>query len=97
MAKPQKSNFRWSKTELKNMLEKLATYSKPTLGFKEVANALGRTPEAVAWQYYNAVKKYSKKKPTIPNVVKQASILKLEFQISNIRIFNNKMVIELEN
>ena len=32
-----KSNLRWSKTELKNMLEKLATYSKPTLGFKEVA------------------------------------------------------------
>ena len=97
MSKSPKSNSRWSKNDRKVMLEKLATYSKPTLGFKEVANALGRTPEAVSWQYYNSVKKYTKKKPIIPNVIKQASTLKLEFEISNIRIFDNKMIIEIKN
>tara|TARA_R110000868_G_scaffold301561_1_gene561962 strand:- start:290 stop:583 length:294 start_codon:yes stop_codon:yes gene_type:complete len=97
MNKSPKSNTRWSKTERKTMLEKLATYSKPTLGFAETAQTLGRTPEAVSWQYYNSVKKYTKKKPIIPNVIKQASTLKLEFEISNIRIFDNKMIIEVKN
>lgn len=97
MNKLPKSNTRWSKIERKTMLEKLATYSKPVLGFKEVASVLGRTPEAVSWQYYNSVKKYIKKKPIIPNVIKQASTLKLEFEISNIKIFDNKMIIEVKN
>lgn len=97
MSKAVKNNVRWTKSERRTMLDKLATYSKPTLGFKEVASALGRTPEAVSWQYYNSVKKYTKKKPIIPNIIKQASTLKLEFEISNIRIFDNKMIIEVKN
>jgi hypothetical protein len=97
MKKSPKSNIRWTKSERKTMLEKLATFSKPTLGFAEIAETLGRTPEAVSWQYYNSVKKYTKKKPIIPNVIKQASTLKLEFEISNIRIFDNKMIIEVKN
>lgn len=94
-----KNNVRWTKSERKTMLEKLATYSKPTLGFKEVANALGRTPEAVSWQYYNAIKKYSKKKAvqTAMNKVTKSNILKLEFDIQSISISNNKVILEIKN
>jgi hypothetical protein len=94
-----KNNVRWTKSERKTMLEKLATYSKPTLGFKEVASALGRTPEAVSWQYYNAVKKYSKKKAvqTAMNKVTKSNILKLEFDIQSISISNNKVILEIKN
>jgi hypothetical protein len=93
-----KNNVRWTKSERKTMLEKLATYSKPTLGFKEVANALGRTPEAVSWQYYNAIKKYSKKKAvqTAMNKVTKSNILKLEFDIQSISISNNKLILEIQ-
>ena len=93
-----KNNVRWTKSERKTMLEKLATYSKPTLGFKEVANALGRTPEAVSWQYYNAIKKYSKKKAvqTAMNKVSKSNILRLEFDIQSISISNNKLILEIQ-
>ena len=92
-----KSNTRWSKNDRKVMLDKLSTYSKPTLGFKEVANALGRTPEAVSWQYYNSIKKYTKKRAvqTAMNKVK-SNTLKLEFDIQNISISNNKMILEIK-
>ena len=94
-----KSNTRWSKTERRTMLDKLATYSKPTLGFKEVANALGRTPEAVSWQYYNSIKKYSKKKAvqTAMDKVTKSNILRLEFDIQSISISNNKVILEIKN
>lgn len=98
MSKLPKNNTRWSKTERRTMLDKLASYSKPTLGFKEVANALGRTPEAVSWQYYNAIKKYSKKRAikTAMDKVTKSNTLKLEFDIQNISISNNKMILEIK-
>jgi len=98
MAKSPKSNTRWSKTELKSMLDKLSTYSKPTLGFKEVSSALGRTPNAVAWQYYNAIKKYSKKRAvqTAMNKVTKSNTLRLEFDIQSISISNNKVILEIQ-
>jgi len=99
MTKAIKNNLRWSKTERKTMLDKISTYSKPSLGFKEVASALGRTPEAVSWQYYNAIKKYSKKKAvqTAMNKVNKPNILKLEFDIQSISISNNKVILEIKN
>jgi len=99
MTKAIKNNLHWSKTERKTMLDKISTYSKPSLGFKEVASALGRTPEAVSWQYYNAIKKYSKKKAvqTAMNKVNKPNILKLEFDIQSISISNNKVILEIKN
>lgn len=99
MSKSPKSNSRWSKNDRKVMLEKLATYSKPTLGFKEVGAALGRTPEAVSWQYYNSVKKYTKKKAvqTAMDKVTKSNILKLEFDIQSISISNNKVILEIRH
>lgn len=96
--KSPKNNTRWSKNDRKVMLEKLATYSKPTLGFKEVASALGRTPEAVSWQYYNAIKKYSKKRAvqTAMNKVSTSNTLRLEFDIQSMSITNNKLILELQ-
>ena len=97
MAKTLKNNMRWSKAERTKLMQLIATYSKPTLGFNEIAVTMGRTPAAVSWQYYNSVKSYKKKnKSVVPNMVQTASKLKLEFQISNIRIFDNKLVIEIE-
>ena len=99
MSKLPKSNTRWSKTERKTMLEKLATYSKPTLGFAETAEALGRTPEAVSWQYYNAIKKYSKKRAvqTAMDKVSNSNTLRLEFDIQSISISNNKVILEIRH
>ncbi len=96
--KSPKNNTRWSKNDRKVMLEKLATYSKPTLGFKEVASALGRTPEAVSWQYYNAIKKYSKKRAvqTAMDKVTTSNTLRLEFDIQSMSITNNKLILELQ-
>lgn len=92
-----KNNTRWSKNDRKIMLDKLSTYSKPTLGFKEVASVLGRTPEAVSWQYYNAIKKYSKKRAVQTAMSKvKSNTLKLEFDIKNISISNNKMILEIK-
>lgn len=93
-----KSNTRWSKNDRKIMLDKLSTYSKPTLGFKEVASVLGRTPEAVSWQYYNAIKKYSKKRAikTAMDKVTKSNTLKLEFDIQSMSISNNKMILEIK-
>lgn len=92
-----KSNTRWSKNDRKIMLDKLSTYSKPTLGFKEVATALGRTPEAVSWQYYNAIKKYSKRRAVQTAMSKvKSNTLKLEFDIQSISISNNKMILEIK-
>jgi hypothetical protein len=96
MAKTVKNNTRWTKAERKNMLEKLATYSKATLGFKEVATVLGRTPNAVSWQYYNAVKKYSKKPKTFIKELNKSNTLKLEFDIQSISISNNKLILEIQ-
>jgi hypothetical protein len=98
MAKTLKNNVRWTKSERKTMLEKLATYSKPTLGFKEVSSVLGRTPNAVAWQYYNAIKKYSKKRAveTAMNKVTKSNTLRLEFDIQSISISNNKVILEIQ-
>lgn len=98
MSKLPKNNTRWTKSERKTMLDKLASYSKPTLGFKEVANALGRTPEAVSWQYYNAIKKYSKKRAikTAMDKVTKSNTLKLEFDIQSMSISNNKMILEIK-
>lgn len=98
MSKLPKNNVRWTKSERKTMLDKLASYSKPTLGFKEVANALGRTPEAVSWQYYNSVKKYSKKRAikTAMDKVTKSNTLKLEFDIQSMSISNNKMILEIK-
>ena len=98
MTKTIKNNTRWSKNDRKVMLEKLATYSKPTLGFKEVGAALGRTPEAVSWQYYNSVKKYTKKKAmqTAINKVSTSNTLRLEFDIQSMSITNNKLILELQ-
>ncbi len=98
MAKSPKNNVRWTKSERKLMIDKISTYSKPSLGFKEVASVLGRTPEAVSWQYYNAIKKYSKKKAvqTAMNKVTKSNILKLEFDIQNISISNNKLILEIQ-
>jgi hypothetical protein len=98
MSKSPKNNTRWSKNDRKVMLEKLATYSKPTLGFKEVASALGRTPEAVSWQYYNAIKKYSKKRAvqTAMDKVTTSNTLRLEFDIQSMSITNNKLILELQ-
>lgn len=93
-----KNNTRWSKNDRKVMLDKLSTYSKPTLGFKEVANALGRTPEAVSWQYYNAIKKYSKKRAVQTAMSKvKSNTLRLEFDIQSISITNNKVVLEIKH
>ena len=93
-----KNNTRWSKNDRKVMLDKLSTYSKPTLGFKEVASALGRTPEAVSWQYYNAIKKYSKKRAVQTAMSKvKSNTLKLEFDIQSISITNNKVVLEIKH
>lgn len=93
-----KNNTRWSKNDRKIMLDKLSTYSKPTLGFKEVATALGRTPEAVSWQYYNAIKKYSKKRAVQTAMSKvKSNTLKLEFDIQSISITNNKVVLEIKH
>ena len=99
MKKSPKSNIRWTKSERKTMLEKLATFSKPTLGFAEIAETLGRTPEAVSWQYYNAIKKYSKKRAvqTAMNKVTKSNILKLEFDIQSISISNNKVILEIKH
>lgn len=98
MSKSPKNNVRWTKSERKTMLDKLSTYSKPTLGFKEVASALGRTPEAVSWQYYNAIKKYSKKRAvqTAMDKVTKSNILKLEFDIRSMSITNNKLILEIQ-
>ena len=96
MAKTVKNNTRWTKAERKNMLDKLSTYSKPTLGFKEVASVLGRTPNAVSWQYYNAVKKYSKKPKTFIKELNKSNTLKLEFDIQSISISNNKLILEIQ-
>ena len=93
-----KNNTRWSKNDRKIMLDKLSTYSKPTLGFKEVASALGRTPEAVSWQYYNAIKKYSKKRAVQTAMSKvKSNTLRLEFDIQSISITNNKVVLEIKH
>ena len=93
-----KNNTRWSKNDRKVMLDKLSTYSKPTLGFKEVASALGRTPEAVSWQYYNAIKKYSKKRAVQTAMSKvKSNTLRLEFDIQSISITNNKVVLEIKH
>lgn len=99
MSKSPKNNVRWTKSERKTMLDKLASYSKPTLGFKEVASALGRTPEAVSWQYYNSIKKYTKKRAvqTAMDKVTKTNILKLEFDIRSISINNNKLILEIQN
>jgi hypothetical protein len=99
MTKAIKNNTRWSKNDRKVMLDKLSTYSKPTLGFKEVGAALGRTPEAVSWQYYNSVKKYTKKKAvqTAMDKVTKSNILKLEFDIQSISISNNKVILEIRH
>lgn len=98
MTKAIKNNTRWSKTERRTMLDKLATYSKPSLGFKEVGAALGRTPEAVSWQYYNAIKKYSKKKAvqTAMDKVTKSNTLRLEFDIQSISISNNRLILEIQ-
>lgn len=98
MSKAIKNNTRWTKSERRTMLDKLATYSKPTLGFKEVGAALGRTPEAVSWQYYNAIKKYSKKRAvqTAMDKVTTSNTLRLEFDIQSISITNNKLILELQ-
>lgn len=98
MTKASKNNTRWTKSERRTMLDKLASYSKPTLGFKEVATALGRTPEAVSWQYYNSIKKYTKKRAvqTAMNKVTKTNILKLEFDIRSISINNNKLILEIQ-
>lgn len=92
-----KNNTRWSKNDRKIMLDKLSTYSKPTLGFKEVASALGRTPEAVSWQYYNAIKKYSKKRAVQTAMSKvKSNTLRLEFDIQSMSITNNKLILEIQ-
>lgn len=92
-----KNNTRWSKNDRKIMLDKLSTYSKPTLGFKEVASVLGRTPEAVSWQYYNSIKKYTKKRAMQTAMSKvKSNTLKLEFDIQSMSISNNKLILEIQ-
>lgn len=91
MAKSPKTNTRWSKADRSKLMQLVATYSKPTLGFNEIATAMGRTPAAVSWQYYNSVKKY-KKRP-ITTIVKPSNRV-LEIDIKNITINNNKLIIE---